>query len=72
MIIHDGFYITGFTRQDKGEAGAVFVHYEEPPAERRLPTIKEMVPSYCYGNGEAANFTITLPKPKPRKIAACP
>ena len=28
MIIHDGFYLSGFTRLDKGEAGAVFVRYE--------------------------------------------
>lgn len=69
MIIHDGFYITGFTRQDKGEAGAVFVHYEDERTEARAPEIKEM--SQYYAGTDTANYTITLPKPKPRKVTAC-
>ena len=30
MTIYEGFYLKGFTRIDKGEAGAVFVRYGEP------------------------------------------
>ena len=69
MIIHDGFYLSGFTRIDKGDAGAVFVHYEDEKAEARAPEIKE-TPLY-YGGGSTANYTISIPKPKVRKITAC-
>lgn len=68
MIIQNGFYLHGFTRIDKGEAGAVFVHYEntqaaEPAEIRETPLL--------YGGENTANYTLTIPKPKPPKITAC-
>ena len=29
MTIHDGFYLNGFKRIDKGDDGAIFVRYED-------------------------------------------
>lgn len=69
MVIHNGFYLNGFTRLDKGEAGAVFVHYEDECEDKRAPEIKE-APLY-YGGADTANFTVSIPKPKARKITAC-
>lgn len=69
MIIHDGFYLNGFTRQDKGEEGAVFVHYEDEREDKRAPEIKE-TPMY-YGGADTANYTVSIPKPRARKITAC-
>lgn len=69
MIIHDGFYLNGFTRMDKGEAGAVFVRYAEEDEDKRKPEIKE-TPMY-YGGADTMNFTLTIPKPRPRKMTAC-
>lgn len=69
MIIHDGFYLKGFTRLDKGEEGAVFVHYEDEAGESRAPEIRE-APRY-YGGADTANFTVSIPQPKARKITAC-
>lgn len=69
MTIHNGFYLSGFTRLDKGEAGAVFVHYEEAREDKRAPEIRES-PMY-YGGADTENFTISIPKPKGKKLTAC-
>lgn len=69
MIINDGFYLSGFTRIDKGEAGAVFAHYEEEQEDNRMPEIRE-APLY-YGGKDTANYTLSIPKPKARKMTAC-
>lgn len=69
MIIHNGFYLSGFTRKDMGEAGAVFVHYAEEKQDDREPEIME-TPLY-YGGADTANYTITIPKPRARKVTAC-
>lgn len=69
MIIYDGFYLSGFTRIDKGEAGAVFVRYADVQDDTRKPEINE-TPLY-YGGADTYNFTISIPKPKAQKITAC-
>ncbi|MDE7159064.1 MAG: hypothetical protein K2N74_05760 [Clostridiales bacterium] len=71
MIIYDGFYISGFTRMDKGEAGAVFVRYEDEKAEegKRAPEIREAARQ--YGGANTENYTVCVPKPRARKLAAC-
>lgn len=69
MIIQSGFYLSGFTRRDLGEEGAVFVHYEEPPTNARGAEIKE-TPMY-YGGPDTANYTLSIPKPKAKEITAC-
>jgi len=69
MIINNGFYLNGFTRIDKGEEGAVFVHYEDEGEEQRAPEIRE-TPLY-YGGPNTANYTLSIPKPKAKKLAAC-
>ena len=69
MIIYDGFYISGFSRIDKGEEGAVFVRYEDEKEDKRAPEIKE-TPLY-YGGADTVNYALSLPKPRARKLAAC-
>lgn len=68
MIIQNGFYLHGFTRIDKGEAGAVFVHYDET-ADTRAAEIRET--PLLYGGENTANYTLSIPKPRPLKITAC-
>ncbi len=59
MIIYDSFYLSGFTRLDKGEAGAVFVRYSEEE-EVPAPTV---TPAYLrYGGAGTANYIISVPK----------
>ena len=68
MEIKSGFYLRGFTRIDKGESGAFFVRYEEEAGETGEP---EIARSYLnYGAGRES-YTLTIPKPKARKITAC-
>ena len=69
MIIYEGLYIKGFERIDKGEDGAVFVRYAEAKQDDREPEIME-TPLY-YGGKDTANYTITIPKPRARKVTAC-
>ena len=69
MIIQSGFYLSGFTRIDKGDAGAVFVHYEEEEQDTRKPEIKET--QLLYGGAGTQNFTLSIPKPKARKVTSC-
>ncbi len=69
MIIYDDFYLNGFSKIDKGEAGAVFVHYAEERKDDREPEIVE-APLY-YGGANTANYTISIPKPRARVISAC-
>ncbi len=68
MVINSDFYLNGFTRLDKGEAGAVFVHYGDDPEQKapRAPIVR-----YGYTNAREANFSITLPLPAPRTATAC-
>lgn len=69
MEIKSAFYLRGFTRIDKGESGAVFVHYEEEKGENGAPEIER---SYLnYGGAGRESYTLTLPKPKARKLTAC-
>ncbi len=65
MIIKDGFYLNGFTRIDKGEAGAVFVRFG---ARRNgnAPAIEEM--QLKYGGKGTANYLITIP---PQTVVEC-
>ncbi len=67
MIIYDGFYLNGFTRIDKGEAGAIFVRYADEEQDKRKPEISET--PLLYGGAGTANYTITIPNPRPRKIS---
>ena len=69
MIIGNDFYLTGFTRKDMGEQGAVFLRYDDPPIDMRVPQIEEY--GLKYGGPNSANYIITIPKPLPRKIGAC-
>lgn len=55
MEIKSGFYLTGFTRIDKGEQGAVFVRYDNPGA----PSINEAFLNYGGKNSE--NFILSMP-----------
>lgn len=69
MIIYDGFYLKGFTRIDKGEAGAVFERYGEAKAqEKQPPRIKE---SEKYNNPAASVYSLVIPAPAPRHVVAC-
>ncbi len=69
MIIGNDFYLTGFTRLDKGEAGAVFVRYDEKEQDERKPEIEEA--HLYYGGTGMQSYTISIPLPKPQKIVAC-
>ena len=69
MVLPSGFYLRGFTRLDKNEAGAVFVRYEEEQANSRKPEIKET--PLLYGGENTANYTLSIPKPKARNPQAC-
>lgn len=68
MEIKDGFYLTGFTRQDKGDAGAVFVQYEAAQ-DTRAPVVVERPLHESYA--DTASFTVTIQRPQPRKVSAC-
>ncbi len=46
MEIKNAFYLTGFTRIDKGEQGAVFVRYDEPSERKGEPSINEAYLNY--------------------------
>ncbi len=69
MTIGDDFYLTGFTRNDMGEQGAIFLRYDEPKNDNRKPQIEEY--GVRYGADNSVNYIITIPKPMPRKIVAC-
>lgn len=59
MEIKSGFYLTGFTRIDKGEQGAVFVRYDELNERRAAPAINE---GYLnYGGKNSENFVVSIP-----------
>lgn len=68
MIIGNDFYLNGFTKQDKGESGAVFVRYEKLQESDCAPEIKE-TPLY-YGGSDTLNFTVSIPKPHKPRITA--
>lgn len=69
MIIQNGFYLRGFNRMDKGEAGAVFVRYEEDKHEERAPEIERAYLN--YGGADTDNYTLSIPKPRAKRITAC-
>ena len=73
MRIHDGFYLDGFTRQDKGEAGAVFVHYEEvtpvQPTVRSTPVTLQQTGALVFSL--SVPIERTIPKPKAQRVTAC-
>lgn len=69
MIIPDGFYLHGFTRLDKGEAGALFVQYAEEQEEAHKPEIRET--PLLYGGAGTVNYTLSIPKPKARNPKSC-
>ncbi len=67
MEIKSGFYLFGFTRIDKGESGAVFVHYEADtskcPYGRKLTacaivtrTSKNSYTAACYNEQRIATI----------------
>ena len=71
MRIHDGFYLSGCTRLGKGEAGAVFVRYEnEAEGGADAPKISQ-TGQHFQGNAVGESFQIWVPAPKARKISAC-
>lgn len=61
MTIHDGFYLQGFKRIDKGDDGAIFVRYGDEAQEKVAP---KMLASNSGG------FTLYVPKMRER-ITAC-
>lgn len=68
MTIGNDFYLSGFTRIDKGEAGAVFVRYAEEEQDERKPEIEE---TYLrYGGAGMLSYALSIPLPKPRRIVA--
>ncbi len=73
MIINDGFYLNGFTRADKGEAGAVFIHYEEATeaklAARNAPVTLNQTGAQTYSL--SIPIEINVPKAKPARATAC-
>ncbi len=69
MTIGNDFYLYGFTRQDKGEEGAVFVRYDLQPAAEGKPEINET--PLMYGGKGMRNYTLSIPLPPPPKITAC-
>ncbi len=69
MIIGNDFYLHGFIRQDKGEAGAVFVRYAAPTEAEGKPEIRET--SLLYGGKGTHNYTLSIPLPSAPKIVAC-
>ncbi len=68
MEIKSGFYLTGFTRIDKGEEGAVFVRYDEPAAKAQTPEINEAFLEYGGKNSES--YILTIPRQLPRNVVA--
>ncbi len=63
MEIKSGFYLRGFTRIDKGEAGALFVRYRKPKSMRgKMECI-------CRHDAEEI-YTISIPS-RPRPIECC-
>jgi hypothetical protein len=62
MTIYEGFYLKGFTRIDKGEAGAVFVRYGEPK------NISRGGMECVSWHGAAATYAISIPQ---RPIEGC-
>lgn len=67
MEIKSEFYLTGFTRIDKGEQGAVFVRYDEPAEKERRPEINDAYMN--YGGKNADSYILTIPQ-NPRKVVA--
>ncbi len=65
MTIHDGFYLQGFKRIDKGDDGAIFVRYADEERGNAAPKIKEAA-SYS----DMAGFMLYLPKSRER-VTAC-
>lgn len=63
MIIYDSFYLSGFTRIDKGEAGAVFVQYGEP-----VKTFGSEMECLSWHGAKSATYAISLPA---RPVVAC-
>ncbi len=59
MEIKNGFYLTGFTRIDKGDEGAVFVRYDDLKERKGKPAINEAFLN--YGGKNTENFIISVP-----------
>ncbi len=66
MVINSGFYLTGFTRIDKGEEGAVFVRYDVAQSSKCKPEINEIFSN--YGGTGTASYSLSIPVPK---VVAC-
>ncbi len=69
MEINNSFYLQGFRRMDMREAGAVFVRFEAPTAEKSAASI-EKAPMYYHGKDNAC-YMLTVPKPQAEKLTAC-
>lgn len=59
MEIKSDFYLSGFTRIDKGEEGAVFVRYDEVKGRGNNPMINEAYLN--YGGNNAESFIVSVP-----------
>lgn len=68
MEINRNFYLYGFQRCDKGEDGAVFLHYSEQKDERKAEI--NASPIY-YGGSDTVNYSISIPKPKEKLLTGC-
>lgn len=66
MQISNDFYLSGFTRQDKGEAGAVFLRREAPKESAQEPSARKAV-----SFGEKVIYEIALPKPPQERVTGC-
>ncbi len=71
MIIHNGFYLDGFKRMDKGEEGAVFVRYEEYKPTQEEPTIEKKRNYYYTSNDDVEEYIVRVPKIKAPKLISC-
>lgn len=71
MELGNGFYLSGFERRSLGEAGAVFVRYEETdatPRTRRQPEIEPQRYSYYGARSDMDGYLVYIPKPAETKI----
>ncbi len=59
MEIKSDFYLSGFTRIDKGAEGAVFVRYDEVKGRGNNPMINEAYLN--YGGKNAESFIVSIP-----------
>ncbi len=74
MTVHNGFYLSGFTRYDRGEDGAIFVRFSDfgtIPKEEPKATIDKTRGYYYDADSDGYDsFTVKIPKKKTPKLVA--